>query len=252
MGKEELQNLFNDIDSHNTNNIDTLELCTYFTQHLDNEFKEIFSYMEEMNVKMTSALHGTAKTYKDSARTEKFMTRFFLKEIRNQILALQFQFDAALETLDTQAREERLDIQPVVADDLKKSPASAIVPGHVVRRAKRQTSNWILESEEGGNLINLQIDRVEEILTEADETILLVQREFFVLEDKLEDFTAQLRAYVDTTQGFRGCLNNCDSPPTKTLVSQTAELLKKPETVHSMKIPSKFQELSLIQADLNI
>lgn len=48
-----------------------------------------------------------SQTYKDAERKEKFMMRFFLKEIRNQVLALQFQFDAALETLDAQAREER-------------------------------------------------------------------------------------------------------------------------------------------------
>ncbi|XP_055892249.1 N-terminal EF-hand calcium-binding protein 1-like isoform X2 [Biomphalaria glabrata] len=284
MGKEELQNLFHEIDSHNTNNIDTVELCTYFSQHLNKEFEDMFGFMEKMNEKMSSAMHGTAQTYKDAERKEKFMMRFFLKEIRNQVLALQFQFDAALETLDAQAREERQDIHPVVAEDLKKSPASTIVPGHIARRAKRQVSSMSSGLEENGSLLNVQIDRLaslldrverkinfdgfrdEEIVTDSDDTILLVQREFFVLEDKLDDFVAQLRAYVDTTQGFRGCLNlsvreikpnhsyiiyelwvseekylhNCDSPSTKQLVSVTAELLKKPETVHSMMIPKSW------------
>ena len=41
-------------------NIDTNELCTYFSQHLG-EFKEIFGLLEEINRKMTNMLYGTAK-----------------------------------------------------------------------------------------------------------------------------------------------------------------------------------------------
>ncbi|KAI8746654.1 N-terminal EF-hand calcium-binding protein 1 [Biomphalaria glabrata] len=168
MGKEELQNLFHEIDSHNTNNIDTVELCTYFSQHLNKEFEDMFGFMEKMNEKMSSAMHGTAQTYKDAERKEKFMMRFFLKEIRNQVLALQFQFDAALETLDAQAREERQDIHPVVAEDLKKSPASTIVPGHIARRAKRQVSSMSSGLEENGSLLNVQIDRLASLLDRVE------------------------------------------------------------------------------------
>ncbi|CAL1534711.1 unnamed protein product, partial [Lymnaea stagnalis] len=282
MGKEELRHLFDEIDTHNTNNIDTVELCTYFGKHLGEEYKETFGFLEEMNTKMTNVLYRTSKTYQDASRIEKFMNRFFLKEILNQISALQHPFDAALESLDSQAREESSNILPVDIDDIRKPVTSSIIPGRVVRRTKRQVSSMSTGSGEGGPMMNQQIERLaalldrierkvnfegfrdEEVVMGEDDTVLLVQREFVLQPAKLDEFIAQLRAYVDTTQGFRGCLNvsvrelreshsftvyelwtteekyviNCDSEPTKLLVSQTAEKLEKPETVHSMKIPS--------------
>uniref|UniRef100_A0A0B7AJP5 ABM domain-containing protein n=2 Tax=Arion vulgaris TaxID=1028688 RepID=A0A0B7AJP5_9EUPU len=112
--------------------------------------------------------------------------------------------------------------------------------------------------------INFDGFRDEEVVTEEDNTLLLVQREFEVKLEHLEEVHAQLRAYVETTQGFRGCLNvsvrelqishsfniyeiwtteekyvqNCGSEVARTLLQKTAELLEKPETVHSMKIPA--------------
>ncbi|GFR78961.1 N-terminal EF-hand calcium-binding protein 1 [Elysia marginata] len=283
MGKEELQTLFDEIDSHNTNNIDTNELCTYFTQHLG-EFKEIFGLLEEMNKKMTNVLYGTAKVYQESNRTNKFVKRFLMREILNQMSALQRPIEAASDTLDTQAREERADIKPLELEDvIKKSPSGNIVPGRVVRRAKRQISGISTGSDAGG-LANTQIDRLahlidrlenkvnldgfrdEEVIAGEDDLVLLVQREFAVKEGSVDDFQSHLRAYVDLTQGFKGCLNasvrklldshcftiyeiwsseekyvqNCDSEATKVLVQKTAELLEKPETVHSMKIPGSW------------
>ncbi|GFN79207.1 N-terminal EF-hand calcium-binding protein 1 [Plakobranchus ocellatus] len=293
MGKEELQTLFDEIDSHNTNNIDTNELCTYFSQHLG-EFKEIFSLLEEMNKKMTNVLYGTAKVYQESNRTDKFVKRFLMREILNQMSALQRPVEAASDTLDTQAREERADIKPLELEDIiKKSPTGNIVPGRVVRRAKRQISGISTGSEafecyelntEGSGIVNTQIDRLaqlidrlenkvnldgfrdEEVVAGEDDLVLLVQREFAVKEDSVDEFQGFLRAYVDLTQGFKGCLNasvrklldshcftiyeiwsneekyvqNCDSEATRTLVQKTAELLEKPETVHSMKIPGSW------------
>lgn len=289
MGKEELQTLFNEIDSHDTNNIDTNELCTYFTQHLG-EFKEIFGLLEEMNKKMTNVLYGTSKVYQESNRTDKFVKRFLMREILNQMSALQRPIEAASDTLDSQAREERADIKPLELEDVIKKSSGNIVPGRVVRRAKRQISGISTNSEafdglaEGGGMASAQIDRLallidrlenkvnldgfrdEEVVSGEDDLVLLVQREFSVKEGCVDDFQSQLRAYVDLTQGFKGCLNasvrklldshcftiyeiwsteeryvhNCDSEATRNLVQKTAELLEKPETVHSMKIPGSW------------
>ncbi|RUS69769.1 hypothetical protein EGW08_022465 [Elysia chlorotica] len=290
MGKEELQTLFDEIDSHNTNNIDTNELCTYFSQHLG-EFKEIFGLLEEMNKKMTNVLYGTAKVYQESNRTDKFVKRFLMREILNQMSALQRPIEAASDTLDTQAREERADIKPLELEDvIKKSPSGNIVPGRVVRRAKRQISGISTGSDafeglaEGGGMANTQIDRLaqlidrlenkvnldgfrdEEVVAGEDDLVLMVQREFSVKEASVDDFQSQLRAYVDLTQGFKGCLSasvrklldshcftiyeiwsteerylkNSESEATQILSQKTAELLEKPETVHTMKIPGSW------------
>ncbi|XP_035827419.1 N-terminal EF-hand calcium-binding protein 1 isoform X1 [Aplysia californica] len=287
MGKEELQALFDDIDSHNTNNIDTEELCTYFAQHLG-EFREVFSLLEDLNKKTTNVLYTTSKVYKESNRIDKFITRFIMREIIYQMSALQRPMEAASDILDTQAREERDDIKPLEVEDVIKKPsASGIVPGRVVRRAKRQVSapgslgevvEWI-EVNSGTGVMNSQVDRLsklidrlerkvnfdgfrdEEVIHGEDDTLLLVNREFTVTQDKLDEFQANLRAYVDVTQGFRGCLNvsvrdlrdsntfslyeiwtseekqaqNCDNEAFKTLMDQASEQSK-----NSMKIPGSW------------
>jgi len=226
MGKEELQGLFDEIDSHNTNNIDTEELCTYFAQHLG-EFRHMFGLLETFNKKMTEMLYATSKVYKESPRTEKFITRFMMREVTQQLAALQRPLEAASDILESQAREERADIKPVeVGDVVKKSPSGNITPGRVVRRAKRQVSAPpTMGDGPSSALINSQVDRLaklldkmerkvnfdgfrdEEVVQDEDNTLVLVHREISGAPDKLDEVRGQLRAYVDVTQGARGCLN---------------------------------------------
>ena len=47
------------------------------------------------------------QVYQESNRTDKFVKRFLMREILNQMSALQRPIEAASDTLDTQAREER-------------------------------------------------------------------------------------------------------------------------------------------------
>nr|KAG5708028.1 hypothetical protein BaRGS_025166 [Batillaria attramentaria] len=275
MGKEELETLFNEIDTHNTQNIDTGELCTYFSHHLG-DFKEIFGNLEDLNKCMTKVLYATAEAYKSADSKGKFVTRFLMREIINQLSALQRPIEAASDTLDDQAH-----VVPLAAEDLKKSDQRAIIPGRIVRRTKRQVSSQSTASDGASPAVNAQVERLaslldrletkvnfdnfrdEEVIHGEDQLVLLVQREFVLKEDQTEQFRALLRSYVDVTQGFRGCLNisvrdlrathtfslyemwaseveyiqNCDSAATKTLVEKSADMLVKPETVHSMKIP---------------
>jgi len=227
MGKEDLKNLFNEIDSKNTNNIDTEELCTYFAQHLG-QFKDMFALLEVFNHKMTEMLYATSKKYKESPRTDKFITRFMLREVLQQMACLTKPMEGAQEILDAQAREESVGINPVEPCDVVDKPVSSVVPGRVARRTKRQVSAPPLVEAGYGSTsaaMNSQVDRLaklldrverkvnfdgfrdEEVVQGEDNTLTLVQREFSVGQEQLDDFKGLLRAYVDVTQGFRGCLN---------------------------------------------
>ncbi|KAK7115208.1 N-terminal EF-hand calcium-binding protein 1-like isoform X2 [Littorina saxatilis] len=282
MGKDELQALFNEIDTHNTHNIDTGELCEYFRQHLG-DFKVIFGTCDDLNKSLTKVLYSTAEAYKTASGTDKFVMRFLMREVINQMSALQRPLESASDHLDEQGRQERGDISPMAAEDLfKKGDGPNIIPGRIVRRAKRQVSSQSNASDGCSPAVSVQVERLaslldrletkvefdnfrdEEVVMGEDQTVLLVQREFKLKEDKVEEFRALLRSYVDVTQGFNGCLNisvrdlrdsntfiiyevwkteneyihNCDSAATRKLVECSAELLVTPETVHSMKIPA--------------
>ncbi|XP_025076329.1 N-terminal EF-hand calcium-binding protein 1-like isoform X1 [Pomacea canaliculata] len=289
VGKEELESLFNEIDTHNTHNIDTGELCAYFSQHLG-EFKEVFGMLEDLNKSITDVLFSISKAHDAADHRKKFVTRFLLQEVISQISALQRPLEAASESVDNKARAEMGEgVAPLKPEDLlKKGDGPSVIPGRVVRRAKRQVSSQSASSdvselvEKGiSPALSAQVERLasliehletkinfdgfrdEEVIPGEDTTLLLVQREFVSKENKIEEFRAQLRSYVDVTQGFNGCLNisvrdlratntfsvyeiwsteelyiqNCDSAATKTLYQTSAELLERPETVHSMKIP---------------
>ncbi|XP_071092465.1 N-terminal EF-hand calcium-binding protein 1-like isoform X2 [Haliotis cracherodii] len=229
MGKEELRALFNEIDTHNTGNIDTGELCTYVATHLG-DFQQIYGTLEDLSAKVTGVLFSTSKSYEGADRKEKFVTRFLMREIQNQLSALQQPLEAASEELDLQARRERADIQPVEVEAMKKTGAT--IPGRIVRRAKRQVSSQSTTSEVenivegyGSQVLTLQVDRLEnlidkleskvnfdnfvdeEVVYEPECLMLMLQRNFEVKVEELDSFKSSLRAYVESTQGVGGCRN---------------------------------------------
>lgn len=230
MGKEELRSLFDKIDTHNTNFIDPRELCDYFAQHLG-QFKEIYALLEDLNNKVSSLLVDTSKTYQQSSRTDQFVTRFLMGELMNQICALQHPLDSATEALDQQAKDERTDIVPVQVEDVVKKPtAEKIIPGRVVRRAKRQTSSQT--SYEGQQALastkqalETQVDRLtslldrlenrvnfdgivdEEVDVDHDEKFLLQQVDLKIGAGQEEAFKEGIRSYIEATNAAPGCLS---------------------------------------------
>lgn len=230
MGKEELRVLFEKIDTHKTNFIDPRELCDYFSQHLG-LFKEIYALLEDLNSKVSNLLVDTSKTYQQSSRTDQFVTRFLMGELMNQICALQHPLDSATEALDQQARDERTDIVPVQVEDIAKKPAAEkIIPGRVVRRAKRQTSSQT--SYEGQQALastkqalETQVDRLtslldrlenrvnfdgivdEEVDVEQDEKFLLLQVDMKIASGQEEGFREGMRSYIEATNAAPGCLS---------------------------------------------
>ncbi|KAL3859501.1 hypothetical protein ACJMK2_009719 [Sinanodonta woodiana] len=226
MGKEELQSLFMDIDTHKTNNIDTGELCDYFSKHLG-EFQELYGILEDLNKKINGILASTSQSYPQKSRIDKFITRFLMSEVVNQTSALQKPLESAANSLDELARKES-NITPVHISDIMIKPDVAIVPGRVVRRAKRQISG-LAQSASEASFVNMrletQVDRLatlldrmenrvnfdgvvdEEVDTDADNTLLLLQVDMDVKTDKKEDFKNATRDYIEAANSSPGCLS---------------------------------------------
>ncbi|KFW05500.1 N-terminal EF-hand calcium-binding protein 1, partial [Eurypyga helias] len=103
---EELHELFQAIDTHHTDNLDTEELCEYFSQHLG-EYENVLSVLEDLNITILKAMDKTKKDYQEASNLEQFVTRFLLKETLNQLQSLQSSLECAMETTEEQTRQER-------------------------------------------------------------------------------------------------------------------------------------------------
>ncbi|XP_041755786.1 N-terminal EF-hand calcium-binding protein 1-like [Coregonus clupeaformis] len=57
---DQLKELFNTIDTHNTDNVDTDELCDYFSQHLG-EYEKVLAALEDLNRTILKAMDKTKK-----------------------------------------------------------------------------------------------------------------------------------------------------------------------------------------------
>ncbi|KFQ52759.1 N-terminal EF-hand calcium-binding protein 1, partial [Pelecanus crispus] len=235
---EELHELFHTIDTHNTDNLDTEELCEYFSQHLG-EYENVLSVLEDLNITILKAMDKTKKDYQEASNLEQFVTRFLLKETLNQLQSLQSSLECAMETTEEQTRQER-------QDPAKPEVLSIQWPGkRSARRLQRNNSllpnsphfsavtfykcslfifskGWIEDNSQWNTQINrLQklIDRLEkkdlklepfeeEVLEEnAKSHIMIVQRQMSVIEEEIEEFRLALKQYVESASTQGGCLH---------------------------------------------
>ncbi|XP_030360437.1 N-terminal EF-hand calcium-binding protein 1 isoform X1 [Strigops habroptila] len=222
---EELHELFHTIDTHNNDNLDTEELCEYFSQHLG-EYENVLSVLEDLNITILKAMDKTKKDYQEASNLEQFVTRFLLKETLNQLQSLQSSLECAMETTEEQTRQER-------QDPAKPEVLSIQWPGkHSARRLHRNntlspnsprfSTGWMEENGQWMTQINrLQnlIDRLEkkdlklepfeeEVLEEnARSHIMIVQRQMSVVEEEIEEFRLALKQYVESASTQGGCLH---------------------------------------------
>nr|XP_038029533.1 N-terminal EF-hand calcium-binding protein 1 [Anas platyrhynchos] len=232
---EELHELFHTIDTHNTDNLDTEELCEYFSQHLG-EYENVLSVLEDLNITILKAMDKTKKDYQEASNLEQFVTRFLLKETLNQLQSLQTSLECAMETTEEQTRQER---SANCSDGhegqgpTKPEVLSVQWPGkRSARRLQRNNSlspnsphfntGWTEEDSQWMTQINrLQklIDRLEkkdlklepfeeEVLEEnARSHIMIVQRQMSVVEEEIEEFRLALKQYVESASAQGGCLH---------------------------------------------
>uniref|UniRef100_A0A8C0BVS2 N-terminal EF-hand calcium binding protein 1 n=1 Tax=Buteo japonicus TaxID=224669 RepID=A0A8C0BVS2_9AVES len=219
---EELHELFHTIDTHNTDNLDTEELCEYFSQHLG-EYENVLSVLEDLNITILKAMDKTKKDYQEASNLEQFVTRFLLKETLNQLQSLQSSLECAMETTEEQTRQERqgptkpevLSIQwpgKRSARRLQRNNSLSLNSPHFSTGWTEEDSQWMTQI----NRLQKLIDRLEKkvclsfhfnIVMFLYQHIMIVQRQMSVIEEEIEEFRLALKQYVESASTQGGCLH---------------------------------------------
>ncbi|XP_006636063.2 N-terminal EF-hand calcium-binding protein 1 isoform X1 [Lepisosteus oculatus] len=227
----ELQELFHTIDTHNTDNLDTDELCEYFSQHLG-EYENVLGALEDLNISILKAMDKTKKDYQESSHLEQFVTRFLLKETANQLQSLQSSLECAMETTAEQTRQERqgpekpekpevLSIQwSGKRSNRRLQRNNSLSPNNplfniVNSGLQEEDSQWMTQINRLQKIIDrlekkeLKLEPVEEEVSDGSTKshILIVQRQLSVLEEELEEFRLALRQYIESATSQTGCLH---------------------------------------------
>ncbi|XP_058954736.2 N-terminal EF-hand calcium-binding protein 1-like [Pocillopora verrucosa] len=218
LSNEDLEKLFHDIDTHNTNNLDTSELCDYFMKEMG-PFTEIFANLESMNKAVSNALVESAKAYPDKSFIGKFTTRFLLKEIQGQMGCLAHHINAAVDKIDEEETQQRPDV------------CQAAVTNTNVRggRMKRKMHSFEQQTSLDANQqamrhgLSLEVDRLSELIDKLEnkvkfdvideeevevgkeQSVVLVSRKFQVKAEK--EFRSNLKSYVASSSLADGCLH---------------------------------------------
>uniref|UniRef100_A0A8C7WX80 N-terminal EF-hand calcium-binding protein 1 n=1 Tax=Oryzias sinensis TaxID=183150 RepID=A0A8C7WX80_9TELE len=223
---DELKELFHTIDTHNTDNVDTDELCDYFSQHLG-EYEKVLAALEELNMSILKAMDKTKKDYQESTHLEQFVTRFLLKETTNQLHSLQSSLECAMETTAEQTRQEKQG--PVKPDILSIQLSGRRSTRRLQRNNSLSPNNPLLSLVNSGvydedGLWTVQVNRLQKLIDRLEQKeirmepaeeevldskshILIVQRQLTVLEDELDEFRLALRQYMECACAQTGCLH---------------------------------------------
>ncbi|XP_026989574.1 N-terminal EF-hand calcium-binding protein 1 [Tachysurus fulvidraco] len=225
---DELKELFHKIDTHNTDNVDTEELCEYFSQHLG-EYENVLAALEDLNISILKAMDKTKKDYQEATHLEQFVTRFLLKETTSQLQSLQSSLECAMETTAEQTRQERqAPLKPEVLSiqwsgrrsNRRLQRNNSLSPNNplltlVNSGVYEEDNQWMIQINRLQKLIDrlekkeLRLEPVEEEVSEGSTKshILIVQRQLSVMEDELEEFRMALRQYVDCASIQTGSLH---------------------------------------------
>ncbi|NXN50870.1 NECA2 protein, partial [Rynchops niger] len=106
LNEEELEKLFHTIDSDNTNNVDTKELCDYFADHMG-DYEDVLASLETLNLSILKAMDYTKRVYESGSNVDQFVTRFLLKETANQTQSLLSSVESAVDAIDEQTNPAR-------------------------------------------------------------------------------------------------------------------------------------------------
>ncbi|MBN3285938.1 NECA1 protein, partial [Polyodon spathula] len=225
---DELQELFHTIDTHKTDNLDTDELCEYFSQHLG-EYHNVLGALEDLNISILKAMDKTKKDYQEASHLEQFVTRFLLKETANQLQSLQSSLDTEYKAHNYlcfifrqgPVKPEVLSIQwSGKRSNRRLQRNNSLSPNNphfniVNSGLPEEDSQWISQINRLQKLIDrlekkeLKLEPVEEEVLDGSTKshILIVQRQLSVLEEELEEFRLALRQYIESATSQTGCLH---------------------------------------------
>ncbi|XP_047011028.1 N-terminal EF-hand calcium-binding protein 2 isoform X1 [Ictalurus punctatus] len=231
LNEEELENLFHTIDSDNTSNVDTKELCDYFAKHMG-DYEGVLASLETLNLSILKAMDFTKKVYERGTNIEQFVTRFLLKESANQIQSLLNSVESAVDAIDEQhcpPGSYHIKTSPRVPERHYEAPVPDYPPNNRVS-AKDSMRNLTVGSgpvevrKEG---LEMQINRLAELigrlenktvwfdlhqrLTDTDGTasasLYLIRQEMKVSQKQLGEFCEALKQYLKNVSAQRDCFH---------------------------------------------
>ncbi|KAK1161914.1 N-terminal EF-hand calcium-binding protein 2-like isoform X1 [Acipenser oxyrinchus oxyrinchus] len=230
LNEEELEKLFHSIDSDNTNNVDTNELCDYFASHMG-DYEEVLASLETLNLSILKAMDYTKRVYERGTNVDQFVTRFLLKESSNQIQSLLNSVESAVDAIEEQTSQQTGHYQSKgghhVSEAQYENPVHEYPPNNRVtaREQKRNIHTGPVEIREEG--LEAQINRLAELigrlesktvwldlhqrLTETDGTacasLYLVRQEMSVSQKHLGEFCEALKQYMKNVSAQRDCFH---------------------------------------------
>ncbi|CAM4582685.1 unnamed protein product [Leuciscus chuanchicus] len=231
LNEEELEKLFHTIDSDNTSNVDTKELCDYFANHMG-DYEGVLASLETLNLAILKAMDFTKKVYERGTNVEQFVTRFLLKESANQIQSLLNSVESAVDAIDEQhssVGSYPSKTSPRVPDRRYEAPVPDYPPNNRVsaKESMRNINTGAGAVEVRKEGLEAQINRLAELigrlenktvwfdlhqrLTDTDGTtsasLYLIRQEMNVSQKQLGEFCDALKQYLKNVSTQRDCFH---------------------------------------------
>ncbi|XP_038562879.1 N-terminal EF-hand calcium-binding protein 2 isoform X2 [Micropterus salmoides] len=212
LNEEELEKLFHTIDSDNTSNVDTKELCDYFAKHMG-DYEGVLASLETLNLSILKAMDFTKKVYERGTNVEQFVTRFLLKESANQIQSLLSSVESAVDAIDEQHSQSGhlpAKVSPRMSERRNENTVPDYPPNNRVsaREAVRtiNTASGAVEVRKEG--LEAQINRLAELIGRLEnKSLLLIRHEMVVSQKKLGEFCEALKQYLKNVSTQRDCFH---------------------------------------------
>ncbi|XP_065272898.1 N-terminal EF-hand calcium-binding protein 2 [Emys orbicularis] len=229
LNEEELEQLFHTIDSDNTSNVDTKELCDYFADHMG-DYEDVLASLETLNLSILKAMDYTKRVYERGTNVDQFVTRFLLKETANQIQSLLSSVESAVDAIDEQTNQIRHYHSKSghgVMDTWYDNPVPSYSPNNRIMAKEHRKSFQTGSSETKEEGLEAQINRLAELigrlenktlwfdlhqrLSDSESTactyLFLVRNEMTVSQKHLGEFCSSLKQYLKNVAGQRDCFH---------------------------------------------
>ncbi|XP_062317395.1 N-terminal EF-hand calcium-binding protein 2 isoform X3 [Osmerus eperlanus] len=277
LNEEELEKLFHTIDSDNTSNVDTKELCDYFAKHMG-DYEGVLASLETLNLSILKAMDFTKKVYERGSNVEQFVTRFLLKESANQIQSLLNSVESAVDAIDEQhshSGPQRAKVSPRVPEKRNENPVVPDYPPNnrvntreTVRNINTATAGVVEVRKEG---LEVQINRLAELIGRLEtKSLFLIRQEMVVTQKHLGEYCEALKQYLKNVSAQKDCFHvtavrlpdglsfvvyefwdgeeewkrHLQSGPTKAFQHVKVDTLCQPEAVSTVAVPAAWCSLN--------
>ncbi|XP_041693344.1 N-terminal EF-hand calcium-binding protein 2-like isoform X3 [Coregonus clupeaformis] len=214
LNEEELEKLFHTIDSDNTSNVDTKELCDYFAKHMG-DYEGVLASLETLNLSILRAMDFTKKVYERGTNVEQFVTRFLLKESANQIHSLLNSVESAVDAIDEQHCSQSgypTKVSQRVPEKRYENPVTDYPPNNRVSAVKDaaprniNTATGVVEVRK--ETLEAQINRLAELIGRLEnKSLYLIRQEMTVSQKQLGEFCEALKQYLKNVSAERDCFH---------------------------------------------